>query len=166
MAEPRAAIERPGPGLRVVAGSTGRRRGRSTRPSVDGQSWAVDEVEEPAPRTVLLRLRGSFDEPAALDVTRILDDRLRGFGMTEVVIDLAGVTALASAGLSTLHRLHRLCRTAGLHLVLVGTANPAVHRYLYLSGLLPLVDARPTVEAALRTRPSAGRPARAPERRW
>jgi hypothetical protein len=43
--------------------------------------------------------------------------------------------------------------------LLVGTANPAVHRYLYLSGLLPLVDARPTVEAALRVRPSPRRPA-------
>jgi anti-anti-sigma factor len=158
MAKPPGATGRPGPRLRAVAGSTGGGPGRSVRSSDDGPPPAVD-VEEPAPRTVLLRLRGTFDEAAALEVTRILDDRLRGSGMTEVVIDLVGVTTLASAGVSSLHRLHRLCRTTGLHLVLVGTANPAVHRYLYLSGLLPLVDARPTVEAALRVRRSPRRPA-------
>jgi anti-anti-sigma factor len=161
MVKPRGATGRSDSRLRAVAGWTGRGGGRSIRSSDDGPPPAVTavEVEEPAPRTVLLRVRGTFDEPAALDVTRILDNRLRGSRMTEVVIDLAGVTALASAGVSTLHRLHRLCRTTGLHLVLVGTANPAVHRYLYFSGLLPLVDARPTVEAALRARPSPRRPA-------
>jgi anti-anti-sigma factor len=161
MAKPRGATGRPGSRPRAVAGSTGRGRGRPTRASDDGPPPAVTavEVEEPAPRTVLLCVRGTFDDAAALDVTRILDNRLRGSGVTEVVIDLAAVTTLASAGVLILHRLHRLCRTTGLHLVLVGTANPAVHRYLYLSGLLPLVDARPTVEAALRVRPSPRRPA-------
>ena len=75
-------------------------------------------------------------------------------GVSRVVIDLAGVTTLTSAGVRALHRLHRECRLAGRRLVSVGTANPAVHRYLYLSGLLPLVDARPTIPAALRVHPS------------
>jgi len=106
---------------------------------------------------VLLHVRGTFDEAAGLAVVQILDDRLGDSAIAHVVIDLVGVTTLGSGGVTTLHLVHRACRTTGLHLVLVGTANPAVHRYLYLSGLLPLVDARPTVEAALRagTSPSA-----------
>jgi anti-anti-sigma factor len=80
--------------------------------------------------------------------------------VSRLVIDLVDVATLTSAGVRTLHRLHRDCRLTGLHLILVGTANPAVHRYLYLSGLLPLVDARPTVQAALGVRPSTYRPAR------
>jgi anti-anti-sigma factor len=74
--------------------------------------------------------------------------------VSRVVIDLAGVTTLTSAGVRAIHRLHRECRLAGRYLVFVGTANPAVHRYLYLSGLLPLVDARPTIHAALRVHTS------------
>jgi anti-anti-sigma factor len=102
-------------------------------------------------------VRGTFDEAADLEMTRILDDRLGAPGVSRVVIDLAGVTSLTSAGVSTLHRLHRACRVTGVHLVLVGTANPAAHRYLYLTGLLPLVDARPTVQAALQVQPSIHR---------
>jgi anti-anti-sigma factor len=154
-----AATGRPGPRPRAVPDPIGRGRGRSIRSAGDGPPPAV-EVEEPAPRTILVRVCGAFDEAAAHDVAGILEDRLGRSGTTEVVIDLVRVTALASAGVSTLRRLHRHCRTTGLHLMLVGTANPAVHRYLYLSGLLPLIDARPTVDAALRARPSPRRPAR------
>jgi anti-anti-sigma factor len=164
MAKPRGTTGRAGSRLRTVAGSTVRGRpraapGRTIQSCDDGPPPAV-EVEEPAPRTLLLRVRGTFDEAADLEMTRILDDRLGAPGVTRVVIDLVGVATLTSTGVSTLHRLHRACRVTGLHLVLVGTANPAVHRYLYLTGLLPLVDARPTVQAALQVQPSTYRPGR------
>jgi anti-anti-sigma factor len=164
MAKPRGTTGRAGSGLRTVAGSTVRGRpraapGRTIQSCADGPPPAV-EVEEPAPSTLLLRVRGTFDEAADLEMTRILDDRLGAPGVTRVVIDLVGVATLTSTGVSTLHRLHRACRVTGLHLVLVGTANPAVHRYLYLTGLLPLVDARPTVQAALQVQPSTYRPGR------
>jgi anti-anti-sigma factor len=161
MAKPRGTTGRAGSRLRTVAGSTVRGRpraapGRTIQSCDDGPPPAV-EVEEPAPRTLLLRVRGTFDEAADLEMTRIVDDRLGAPGVSRVVIDLAGVTSLTSAGVSTLHRLHRACRVTGVHLVLVGTANPAAHRYLYLTGLLPLVDARPTVQAALQVQPSIHR---------
>jgi anti-anti-sigma factor len=164
MAKPRGTTGRAGSGLRTVAGSTVRGRpraapGRTTGSCDDGPRPAV-EVEEPAPRTLLLRVRGTFDEVADLEMTRILDDRLGAPGVTRVVIDLVGVATLTSTGVSTLHRLHRACRVTGGHLVLVGIANPAVHRYLYLTGLLPLVDAHPTVQAALQVQPSTYRPGR------
>jgi anti-anti-sigma factor len=164
MAKPRGTTGRAGSRLRTVAGSTVRGRpraapGRTIQSCDDGPPPAV-EVEEPAPRTLLLRVRGTFDEAADLEMTRILDDRLGAPGVSRVVIDLVGVATLTSAGVSTLHRLHRVCRVTRVHLVLVGTANPAVHRYLYLTGLLPLVDARPTVQAALQVQPSTYRPGR------
>jgi anti-anti-sigma factor len=159
MAEPRDTTGRAGSRLRAVAGSTVRGRGRTTRSGDDGPPPTV-EVEELVPRTLLLRVRGTFDEAAGLELTRVLDDRLGAPAVSRLVIDLVGVATLTSAGVSTLHGLHRDCRLTGLYLVLVGTANPAVHRYLHLSGLLPLVDARPTVQAALGIRPSTHRPAR------
>ena len=119
----------------------------------DGPQPSI-EVEEPAPRTLLLRVRGASDDAVDGELTRVLDDRLGSPGVSRVVIDLAGVTTVTSAGVCALHRLRRECRLAGRHLVFVGTANPAIHRYLYLSGLLPLVDARPTIHAALRVHPS------------
>jgi anti-anti-sigma factor len=158
MVKPRGRRARAGSRLRTVAGSSTRGRpraapGRPTGSCDDGPQPAV-ELEEPAPRTLLLRVRGTFDDAADGELTRVLDDRLGSPGVSRVVIDLAGVTTLTSAGVRALHRLHRECRLAGRHLVFVGTANPAVHRYLYLSGLLPLVDARPTIQAALRVHPS------------
>jgi anti-anti-sigma factor len=158
MVKPRGRRARAGSRLRTVAGSSTRGRpraapGRPTGLCDDGPQPAV-ELEEPAPRTLLLRVRGTFDDAADGELTRVLDDRLGSPGVSRVVIDLAGVTTLTSAGVRALHRLHRECRLAGRHLVFVGTANPAVHRYLYLSGLLPLVDARPTIQAALRVHPS------------
>lgn len=149
MAKPRGTTGRAGARLRAVTGSTERRRDRTIR-ICDEDVLPVVEAEEPLPGTLLLRVRGTFGDLAGLELARILDDRFGAPGVSRVVVDLVGVTALRSAGVSTLHLLHRECRVTGLHLVLVGTANPAVHRLLYLSGLLPLVDARPTVQAALR----------------
>lgn len=134
VARPRGKTGQAGSRLRAVAGSAVRGRELTIRSDDDSLPQAV-EVEEPAPRTLLLRVRGAFGEGVGLELGRILDDRLGAPGVARVVIDLVGVATLTSAGVSILHRLHRECRVTGRHLVLVGTANPAVHRYLYLSGL-------------------------------
>jgi anti-anti-sigma factor len=120
----------------------------------------VVEIEEPVPRTLLLCVRGKLDEAVGLDLTRPLHTRSGTPEVTRVLVDLIAVTALTEAGVRALHLLYRDCRVKGLRLVLIGSANPAVHRVLYLSGLLPLVDVRPTVEAALRPHAFLHRPTR------
>ena len=65
-------------------------------------------------------------------------------------LDLTGVTELGAAAQAALLRLHRRCRLADVHLVLVGISRPAVNQPLRLSGLLPIFDVRPTFPAALR----------------
>jgi anti-anti-sigma factor len=162
VAKPRSPTRRrggTGSPLRAVKDSTVQSTCSNDRLADDGQPAAV-EVEEPSPRTLLLRVRGELDEAASSELTRILDNRLGAPEVSRVLVDLIGVVTLTSAGVCVLHRLHRDCRVRGLHLVLVGTTNPAVHRLLYLSGLLPLVDARPTVQAALHAHTSPHRPAR------
>jgi anti-anti-sigma factor len=154
MARPRGpAAGRAGrrPRLGAVTATVAPDRVRPVGSSEDDRRPAV-EVEEPAPRTVLVRVRGELDEAAGLDLTSALDERLTARELSRVLVDLVGVTTLTNAGVCALQRVYRDCRVTGLRLVLVGTANPAVFRLLYLSGLLPLVDAQPTVQAALRPR--------------
>lgn len=116
------------------------------------------EAEEPAPRTLLLRVRGELDTAHVMELRTVLDDELGEGEFSRVVVDLSRVVLLDTAALRTLHDLRRRCRSQNMQLVLVGTANPTVHRPLRIIGLLPLFDTRPTVQAALRghTSSSAG----------
>jgi anti-anti-sigma factor len=107
------------------------------------------EAEEPAPRTLLLRLRGELDEPATTQLNIVIDDELRNVECRRILVDLSRVTLLSSAGLRALQQLRRRCRVHKMHLVLIGTSRPAVHRPLRITGLLALFDTRPTVQAAL-----------------
>jgi anti-anti-sigma factor len=106
------------------------------------------EAEEPAPGTLLMRLRGEVDEAVAGRMSDVLDEELDG-SFCRVLVDLSRVALLSSAGLRALQQLRRRCRAHRAHLVLVGAANPPVHRALRVSGLLPLFDIRPTMQAAL-----------------
>jgi anti-anti-sigma factor len=108
------------------------------------------EAEEPAPRTALLRVRGDFDEITAGLFAGVVDDEVGGGGISRILVDLSRVTLLTSAALRALQQLRRRCRVQDMHLVLVGTAHPAVHRPLLTSGLLPLFDTRLNLQAALR----------------
>ena len=110
--------------------------------------WPV-EVEEPAPRTLLVKVRGDLDDPVLDRLTETLDDQLADARFSRVVLDLTRVTLLPPAAVELLRRLRRRCRVDGGHLVLVGTGHPAVHRPLRVSGLLPLFDTRPTVQSVL-----------------
>ena len=116
----------------------------------DGEEFfPLIEVEEPAPRTLLVTVRGALDEPATTTLRNVLDAELTSARFSRVVLDLGRVTLLGSPGLDLLRRLRRRCRVDGGHLVLVGAGHPAVHRPLRISGLLPLFDTRPTVRSVL-----------------
>ena len=101
----------------------------------------VVEVEKPSLRTLLLRVRGKLDDAAITEFARIHPQSARRARGVPKPIDLIGVATVTSADVNYWNArelLHRLCqdrRVRGLHLVLVGTANPAVHRLLYLSRL-------------------------------
>jgi anti-anti-sigma factor len=110
--------------------------------------WPV-EVEEPAPYTLLVKVRGDLDDPTLALLRTTLDEELGTARFARVVLDLSRVTLLPSPSVDLLRRLRRRCQTDGGHLVLVGTGHPAVHRPLRISGLLPLFDTRPTLQSVL-----------------
>ena len=120
------------------------------------------EAEEAAPRTLLLRARGEFDEALGTRLMALVGDELDGPWFSRILLDLSRVTSLATDGLPVLQALRRRCRMENRHLVLIGAGCPAVHRTLRSSGLLPLFDIRPTVQAALqgsrRSTPASARP--------
>ena len=116
------------------------------------------EIEEAAPRTLLVRVRGDLDADATAQLRAALDREVAELRVSLLLIDLGRVTLLGSAAMGLLLELHRRCRVEDRHLVLVGTARPAVHRPLRISGLLPLFDTRLTVQAALHRPYAPGRP--------
>ena len=107
------------------------------------------EIEEAAPRTLLVRLRGDLDPAAVAALRATLDEELAQTPTACLLLDLSRTTLLGSAALTLLLALLRQCRVDNRHLVLIGTACPAVNRPLRISGLLPLFDTRATVQAAL-----------------
>jgi anti-anti-sigma factor len=115
----------------------------------DAEPLPIVEAEEPAPGTLLLRVRGAFDAATGIALNTVLDDELDGRAFSRLLLDLSRVTVMTPEALSVLHELRRRCRVEGICLVLVGAGRPAVHRQLRMSGLLALFDTRPTVQAAL-----------------
>lgn len=107
------------------------------------------EAEEPAPGSLLLRVRGTFDGAAGIALNTVLEEELDERAFSRILLDLSRVSVLTSEALPVLHELRRRCRMAGVCLVLVGAGRPAVHRLLRMSGLLALFDTRPTIQAAL-----------------
>jgi anti-anti-sigma factor len=117
--------------------------------SDDARQLVDIELEEPAPRTLVMRVRGELDPAGTATLGDVLDRWLDRFPAGRLVLDLTRVTLLTPDTRQLLLRLHRLCRVRNVHLVLVGTAQPAVNRPLRISGLLPLFHTRRTVEAAI-----------------
>jgi anti-anti-sigma factor len=122
------------------------------------------EIEEAAPQTLLVRVRGDLDADATARMHVELDEELTDAAIARVLVDLSRVTLVGQEALRLLRHLHRRCRVENAHLVLIGTARPEVNRPLRTSGLLPLFDTRPSVQAALyqpyATPPARGRGAR------
>ena len=115
------------------------------------------EAEEPAPRTLLVRVRGEFDEAVGIELDAVLDEELDGSGASRILLDLSRVSLLTPEALPVLRQLRRRCRVEDRHLVLVGTGHPPVHRPLHTTGELALFDVRANVQAALSGQGSSGR---------
>lgn len=111
------------------------------------------EVLEPAPAVALIRVAGSLDADGAVNLGRAVTEELDGCpgrpSPYRLLLDLSEVDLLGPKGLDLLLHLHRRCRVADTHLMLVGTGHRAVHRPLLVSGLLPLFDTRPTPGSAI-----------------
>jgi anti-anti-sigma factor len=110
------------------------------------------EIEDVAPRTLLVRVRGELDGEAAGPLRAELERELAETPVSLLMVDLSRVTLLGSVAMGLLLELHRRCRLEDRHLVLIGTGCPAVNRPLRISGLLPLFETRLTVQAALHRR--------------
>ena len=136
----------------------------------DDVLWPV-EVEEPAPRTLLVKVRGDLDDPVLHRLRVTLDEELADARFSRVVLDLSRVTLLPPAAVELLRRLRDAQRAA---MAEPATVNPreqyanwvaplcwlavALEGFdlVVLGVVLPaLLDTRPTGPAGLRGRPTA-----------
>ena len=102
------------------------------------------EVSEPAP-LARLTVTGEIDSSSAPLLREQLDTLLEG-ELTELVIDLSGVTFLDSAGLCVLAAAHRRAGTDVRLRVLA--SSRAVVRPLQITGLWQLLHAEQVEETA------------------
>ena len=87
--------------------------------------------------TARLTAVGEVDSSSAPALRARLDDVLDA-GVSELTIDLTGVTFLDSAGLCVLAAAHRRAMRAGVHLRVVATSR-AVIRPMQITGLYDLL---------------------------
>jgi anti-anti-sigma factor len=93
------------------------------------------EVETGGARTVLF-VTGALDPSTAPALDSFLEERSLA-GCTVLEVDLAGVTTMASAGLSALIAVRRECEQRGIDLWLRGV-QPSVWRVFEFTGLCRL----------------------------
>jgi anti-sigma B factor antagonist len=107
-------------------------------------------VSRPRPDTVLLEVDGEVDTLTAPRLEAGLDAALAAARADDmaVVVDLSGVTFLASSGLAVLIGGARRVSASGRRLHLVA-ASRAVTRPLEVTGADVLFDIHPDVDAAL-----------------
>ncbi|MGQ0572633.1 MAG: STAS domain-containing protein [Pseudonocardia sp.] len=91
-------------------------------------------VSRPAPGTLVVHVGGELDIWTAPLLEQYLADEA-GDGAAELVLDLTGLTFLASSGCALLLRLADGQRAVDGRFVLVGAAQPAVVRVMELTGL-------------------------------
>lgn len=90
-------------------------------------------------------LSGELDLGVADRLRAELDGALERTGANSLLLDLSGVSFIDSSGLGViLGRYRRLSRNGGT--VMVTGARPQVRRILELSGLLRVIEERPSVE--------------------
>ena len=108
------------------------------------------QVSRPGPGTVLLRVGGEVDTLTATRLQAGLDEALDSAraDAAGVVVDLTGVTFLASSGLAVLIGGARRAAEVGRRLLLVA-ASRAVTRPLQVTGADALFDTHPDLAAAL-----------------
>ena len=105
------------------------------------------EVDHPEPGVVLLRARGDLDAYTAPGLRTRLHEATTGEADL-VVVDLANVTFIDSAGLGTLVGAHRRMREGGGRLRIV-RPPPLVARAFELTGLDAVLDLRDDRKQAL-----------------
>lgn len=156
---PRRTLRRP---LNVHATAPDRLPGSEELPEPDTRD--VEETVEPATTSAALDLAISYPVPTVCVVKAVGDlDMLTVptiadcvgeqvvAGPVHLVIDLAAVTFLGSAGTGTLLECSRWLEATvpGSTLHLSGTHRRNIHRPLELVGLLPLFNAPATLPEAL-----------------
>ena len=125
-----------------------------TEPELPGSRPAVDApplrttITVPRPGTALLEVDGEVDTLTAPPLEKALQDLLADPGAGRLVVDLTGVTFLASSGLAVLIRAAHRAADRDLRLRLV-TSSRAVRRPLQITGSDQLFDMYEDVPAAV-----------------
>jgi anti-sigma B factor antagonist len=88
--------------------------------------------------SVCIVATGEIDSSSAPQFRRILEGLLDEPGVAEIVVDLAGVTFLDSAGLCVLAAAHRRIKGRGIQLRVLASSR-AVIRPLQITGLWDLL---------------------------
>lgn len=117
------------------------------RPAVDAPPLRTS-ITMPQPGTALLDVHGEIDTLTAPPLERALLDLLSDPGPDRLVVDLSGVTFLASSGLAVLLRAAHRAAERELRLRLV-TSSRAVRRPLQITGSDQLFDMYEDVPTAV-----------------
>jgi anti-sigma B factor antagonist len=102
--------------------------------------------------SVRVAATGEIDSSSAPQFRRILDGLLDEPGLSEIVVDLGGVTFLDSAGLCVLAAAHRRTKGRGIQLRVLASSR-AVIRPLQITGLWDLLRVEQGNVAALPVHP-------------
>jgi anti-sigma B factor antagonist len=108
-------------------------------------------VSEPEPGVTCIRLNGRLDAPGA-DRIDLRFTAHAAAGLHDTLVDLAGVSFVASMGLRLLISTARALHTKGRRMVLFGAAGP-VREVLELAAvdqIIPLADNEAQALASLR----------------
>jgi anti-sigma B factor antagonist len=125
--------------------------GSSSAPfSSAGSSPLRTGITRPGPGIAVLDVHGEVDTLTAPPLEQATGELLAEPGTTVIVVDLTGVTFLASSGLAVLIRAAHRASSRDLRLRLVAAAR-AVRRPLEVTGSDQLFDMYEDVEGALAT---------------
>ena len=106
-------------------------------PSLPGRpSFKVDVDAGEEGRRTRVAVAGDIDVATVEEVRTTVVEQLRA---GPVVLDLAAVTFMDSAGVRMLDRLRRVCADEGLDLVLRDELPVPVSRVLEMTGMLPVL---------------------------
>ena len=110
-------------------------------------TWPLRIVEERRDGVLVLALAGRLGAASAVRFNAVIAEAV-GRGDARLVIDLAGVDYVSSAGLNALAAAAGLCSRARGTLALCGLADP-VRIALDLGGLLPDLPIEPSRDQAI-----------------
>lgn len=103
---------------------------------------------------VIVRLAGEIDDETSGQVRAAYAEAFAA-GLPTVVVDLTGVSLLASFGIADLLLARRSATTTGTELRLVAGGNPRVLRPLHLTGVVDVLGLYRDLDEALAGEPGA-----------